>query len=148
MRKRVLGAQCLCRSRELGRYNSTMSDARSPGGGSSLGAKLGSVTGSACRKLRGTPGRNQRVLRGIRSGTAAFMGSAMGALRVLCLEVSGLLFLCFTAIIVSAFLREYRKYQTHQVGLERVVLAGVIGTLFLYFGLSSFWRARRKRSRI
>jgi len=111
-----------------------MSDARFLGGRPSLGSKLGSVAGSACRKLRGAPGRNQRVLRGLRSGAAAFLGTAMGALRVLCLEVSGLLFLCFTAIIVSAFLREYRKYEMHQAGLERVVLAGVIGTLFLYFG--------------
>ena len=72
----------------------------------------------------------------------------MGTLRVLFLEVSGFIFLCFTVFIVSAFVREYRKYTMHQVGPERVVLAGAIGAMFLYFGLSSFWRARRKRSRI
>jgi hypothetical protein len=36
----------------------------------------------------------------------------------------------------------------HQVGVHRVILAGAVGTMFLYFGLSSFWRARRKRSRV
>jgi hypothetical protein len=70
----------------------------------------------------------------------------MSTLHVLFLEVSGLIFICFSVMIVSAFFREYRKYATHQVGLERVVLAGAIGSMFLYFGLSSFWRARRKRS--
>jgi hypothetical protein len=113
-----------------------------------MGSILGSGTGRAFHQLRGTPGRNQRVLRGVRSGAVAFLGSVLGTLRVLFLEVSGFIFLCFTVILVSAFLREYRKYATHQVGVERVILAGAIGTMFLYFGLSSFWRARRKRSRI
>jgi type VI protein secretion system component VasK len=98
--------------------------------------------------LKGKPGRNQRIFRGLRSGTAAFLGSVLGAFRVLFLEVSGFIFLCFTVIIVGAFFREYRKYAMHQVGLERVILAGAVGTMFLYFGVSSFWRARRKRSGI
>jgi hypothetical protein len=95
--------------------------------------------------LRGGPGRNKRIIRGVRSGTVAFLGAALKTLRVLFLEVSGFVFICFTVIVVSAFLREYRKYATHQVGPERVILAGVVGAMFLYFGLSSFWRARRKR---
>jgi hypothetical protein len=125
-----------------------MSDARSPERQSSLGARLGSGAGSAFRLLRGKPGRNKRIFRGVRSGTTAFLGSVLGTLRVLFLEVSGFIFLCFTVIIVSAFVREYGKYAKHQVGLERVVLAGAIGAMFLYFGLSSFWRSRHKRSRI
>jgi hypothetical protein len=74
------------------------------------------------------------------------MASALKTLRVLFLEVSGFVFISFTVIVVSAFLREYRKYAMHQAGLERVVLAGVVSAMFFYFGLSSFWRARRKRS--
>jgi type VI protein secretion system component VasK len=62
------------------------------------------------------------------------------------LEVSGFIFLCFTAIIVTAFVRECGKFAKHQVGVERVILTGAIGAMFLYFGVSSFWRARRKRS--
>ncbi len=72
----------------------------------------------------------------------------MGTLHVLFLEVSGLIFICFSITVVGAFFREYRKYALHQVGLERVVLAGAIGSMFLYFGLNSFWRARRKRTRV
>jgi hypothetical protein len=125
-----------------------MSDARSPGRQSSWGALLGSGAGTALRQLRGEPGRNKRIVRGVRSGATAFLGSVLGTLRVLFLEVSGFVFLCFTVIIVSAFLREYKQYALHQVGLDRLVLAGAIGTMFLYFGVSSFWRARRKRSRV
>lgn len=113
---------------------------------SSLGGMLGAGAGTAFRKLRGEPGRNRRIFRGLRSGWAVFWKTAMGTLHVLFLEVSGLIFLSFTVMIVAAFLREYRKYALHQVGVERVILAGAISTMFLYFGLSSFWRARRKRT--
>jgi hypothetical protein len=124
-----------------------MSDAPTPRRQSSWGSLLGLGAGTAFRQLRGGPGRNKRIFRGVRSGAAAFLGSAMGTLRVLFLEVSGFVFICFTVIIVSTFVREYRKYVTHQVGVERVVLAGAIGAMFFYFGLTSFWRARRRRSR-
>jgi len=125
-----------------------MSNVRLPGRRSSLGSKLGAVSGKFYSKLKGEPGRNKRIFRGLRSGVSGFLKPVMGTLRVLFLEVSGFIFICFTVIIVSAFFREYRKYATHQVGEERVILAGVIGAMFFYFGLSSFWRARRKRSRI
>jgi hypothetical protein len=123
-----------------------MSDAQLSGRRSSLGSILGSGAGKTFRHLRGKPGRNERIFRGLRSGATAFLSTVMSTLHVLFLEVSGLIFICFSVTIVSAFLREYRKYAMHQVGLERVVLAGAIGSMFLYFGLSSFWRARRKRS--
>lgn len=125
-----------------------MGDARLPGRRSSLGSKLGAVSGKFYTKLKGEPGRNQRIYRGLRTGVSGFLKPVMGTLRVLFLEVSGLIFICFTVTIVGAFFREYRKYAMHQVGVERVILAGAIGAMFLYFGLSSFWRARRKRSRI
>jgi hypothetical protein len=125
-----------------------MSDAQSPRKQLSIGGSLGAGAGSFFRVLRGKPGRNAKIFRGVRSGVSGFMKPAMAALRVLFLEVSGFIFLCFSVAIVSAFLREYRKYQIHQTSLERVVLAGAISTMFFYFGVSSFWRARRKRSRI
>ena len=125
-----------------------MSDVRSPRRQSSWGALLGAGAGTALRQLRGEPGRNKRIFRGVQSGATAFLGSVLGTLRVLFLEISGFVFICFTVIIVSAFIREYREYALHQVGLERLVLAGAVGIMFLYFGVSSFWRARRKRSRV
>jgi len=141
---------------ERGRQTQPPSPGTTPGSGGSrvpgpqaqppsLGATLGSGAGTAFGKLRGAPGRNKRVYRGFRSGVSVFWQTAKGTLRVLFLELSGVMFLCFTVIIVSAFIREYRKYATHQVGLNRVVLAGVISAMFFYFGLSSFWRARRKQ---
>jgi hypothetical protein len=109
---------------------------------------LGFGAGTAFRKLRGESGRNRRIFSGLRSGATAFFSSVRAVLHVLFLEVSGLIFLIFSVAIVGEFIREYRKYAVHQVGLHRVILAGAVGTMFMYFGLSSFWRARRRRSRV
>jgi hypothetical protein len=125
-----------------------MSDAPPSGKFSNVGSTLGAGAGTAFRLLKGKPGRNKRWFRGFQSGAAAFAKTMAGTLRVLFLEVSGFIFICFTAMIVSAFFREYRKYAMHQVGMERVILAAAISAMFFYFGLSSFWRARRKRSKI
>jgi hypothetical protein len=126
----------------------SMRDTQSPRKQFSLGGSLGAGAGSFFRMLRGKPGRNAKIFRGAKSGLSGFLKPVSAALRVLFLEVSGFVFLCFSVAIVSAFLREYRKYQKHQAGLDRVILAGAISTMFFYFGVSSFWRARRKRSRI
>jgi hypothetical protein len=125
-----------------------MSDAPSSGRFSNVGSTLGAGAGTAFRVLKGKPGRNKRWFRGFQSGASAFTKTMAGTLRVLFLEVSGFIFICFTVMIISAFFREYRKYATHQAGMERVILAGAVSAMFFYFGLSSFWRARRKRSKI
>ena len=122
-----------------------MGDARITERQDTWGSVLGTGAGTVFRWLRGKPGRNERVFHGLRSGASAFLKALASTLRVLFLEVSGFIFLCFSVAVVSAFFREYKKYEMHQAGLERVILVGAIGAMFLYFGLSSFWRARRKR---
>lgn len=113
----------------------------------SLGGALGARAGRAYRILRGTPGRNKRLLRGIQAGVSGFVGPLRNVLRVLFLEVSGLIFLFLSLTVVSASIREYRKYAMHEIGPGRVILAGAIGAMFLYFGVSQFWRAHRRRSK-
>ncbi|MDR3762563.1 MAG: hypothetical protein P4M01_00555 [Acidobacteriota bacterium] len=111
------------------------------------GGKLGRGAGKLFRFAKGKPGRNSRYFHGVVSGAGAFFSALSTALRVLFLELSGLLFLLFSISIVVAFFREYHQYEQHHGSLERVVLAGAVGAMFLYFGVSSFWRARRRRSR-
>jgi hypothetical protein len=114
----------------------------------SWGGALGSGAGRAYRLLRGTPGRNQRLLRGLEAGVSGFAGPLRNVLRVLFLEVSGFIFLFFSLAVISAFIREYRRYSMHEVGVGHVILAGAVGAMFLYFGVSQFWRARRKQSKV
>lgn len=73
--------------------------------------------------------------------TAASFGRVLG---ILWLEVTGFVFLCLSGIGGFALAREYSKYQAGNVGSGRVILALCFTVTFAWFGVSSFWRARRK----
>jgi len=66
-------------------------------------------------------------------------------LHQLWLEVTGFVFLVMAGIGGIALSREYAKYQAGQTGPGRVVIAVVFCLTFGYFGLSSFWRVKRKK---
>jgi hypothetical protein len=132
----------------LRRYNNGMGEERSSREQFSPGGMLGAGAGTAFRLLRGKPGRNKKLFGGVQAGVSGFLKPVMAALRVLFLEVSGVMFLFFSLSVAAAFFREYKKYAMHEVGWERLALAGAVGGMFLYFGVSSFWQARRKRSKM
>jgi hypothetical protein len=66
-------------------------------------------------------------------------------LHQLWLEVTGFVFLAMAGIGGIALSREYGKYLAGRVGPGRAVIAACFCLTFGYFGLSSFWRVRRKR---
>ena len=43
--------------------------------------------------------------------------------------------------------KEYGKYHAGQVGLGRVAVTVCFAVTFAWFGVSSFWRVRKKRQR-
>jgi hypothetical protein len=61
------------------------------------------------------------------------------------LEVTGFTFIVLAAIGAFAGFREYAKYQAGQAdGPGRVILAACFTATFAWFGVSSFWRVRKK----
>jgi hypothetical protein len=66
-------------------------------------------------------------------------------LHQLWLEVTGFVFLVLAGIGGVALNREYIKYQAGQGELLRLVIAICFCLTFGYFGVSSFWRVRRKK---
>jgi hypothetical protein len=66
-------------------------------------------------------------------------------LHRLWLEVTGFVFLAMAGIGGIALSREYMKYQAGRTGPGRVAIAVCFCLTFGYFGLSSFWRVRRKK---
>jgi hypothetical protein len=81
------------------------------------------------------------VLAGIRA-TAQSFGRV---LHQLWLEVTGFTFLAIALIGAMAGMREYGKYQSgHATGPGRLVLAVCFTLSFAWFGLSSFWRVKKK----
>ncbi|HXW90234.1 MAG TPA: hypothetical protein VEK33_06775 [Terriglobales bacterium] len=73
--------------------------------------------------------------------SAGHLGRVLGQLW---LEVTGFVFLTLAGIGSLAFLREYARYREGRAGSGRVVVAICFTLLFAWFGLSSFWRVRKK----
>ena len=75
------------------------------------------------------------------------MGSVSHVLRALWLEVTGFLFLVLAVVGGGAAVREYHRYVAGTKGVGKVMIAVAFSLLFLYFGVESFVRARRKSKR-
>jgi hypothetical protein len=86
-----------------------------------------------------------RWVRALAAGVAATAKSFTRVFHVLWLEVTGFLFLVIAVVGALALRHEYSKYRAGQATAERLWIPGVFVVLFAYFGVSSFWRARRKR---
>ena len=74
---------------------------------------------------------------------AAHWGRVLGQLW---LEVTGFVFLSLGGIGALSFFRELARYHTRESTIQRVVVALVFTLTFAWFGVSSFWRVRRKKS--
>lgn len=90
-------------------------------------------------------GENRWVRAFYRAGSVTFR-SITRVLHVLWLEVAGMLFLSLAFFGAAAAIREYHRYLAGTASMGKVGLAAGFALLFGYFGVSSFWRSR-KRSR-
>ncbi len=104
---------------------------------------VGAGLGTAIRVLRG--GSSANLTRGFLAGAGGFLKATAHVLHLLWLEVTGFVFLCFGIIGSFAVMREYPKFQAGQLSQGRFVVTLLFAVMFLWFGVSSFWRARRKR---
>jgi hypothetical protein len=91
-------------------------------------------------------GRN-RMISAAMSAVSTTARSFGRALHQLWLEVTGVVFLVMALSFAAASVKEYGKYHAGQAGLGRVAVAICFTITFAWFGLSSFWRVRRKSQR-
>ena len=88
---------------------------------------------------------SSRMGRAVLDGIRASARSFGHVLHQLWLEVTGFTFLAMAAVGAMAGIREYSKYQSgHATGPGRLLLAICFTASFAWFGLSSFWRVRRR----
>src|SRR2546430_1358815 len=98
--------------------------------------------GRAAGRLTSDKALQKRVLRAGVSGVAATVASVGRVARKLWLEMTGFLFLCL-AVIGGA--EVWRKWSAHETA--KLAAAGAFSVVFLYFGVSWFWRSKKaKRS--
>jgi hypothetical protein len=73
-------------------------------------------------------------------------GRAFGrALHQLWLEVTGIIFLVMALSFAGASVKEYEKYHSGQVGGSRLAAGLCCTVVFAWFGLSSFWKAKKSQ---
>ncbi len=112
--------------------------------GSSKAAAIGTGLGTAFRLLKGGSSvEGSKLAKGLFAGSSAFLQAVTRVARILFHQVMGFLFLCFGVFIGSKAVHEYRQYSLGQADRNRFLLAAVFAIIFVYFGLSSFWRARK-----
>ena len=89
--------------------------------------------------------RQGRIAGAVLRGLQATGKSFLRVFHLLFLEVTGFLFLCIGIIGGFAAWREYLKVQAHTAPQYKFVVAVAFTVMFLWFGVSSFWRARKKK---
>jgi hypothetical protein len=80
------------------------------------------------------------VMQGARTA-ASHLGRV---LHQLWLEVTGFVFLFIAILGGNTFFREYTKYRAGHASVGRLILAVCFTFVFAWFGISSFWRVRKK----
>jgi len=109
------------------------------------------IDGPAARKIKlilrviANLVERNRTARAMLAGIRATASSFRRILHQLWLEVTGFTFLAMAGIGMVAGMREYGKYQSgHAAGPGRLVLAVCFTVSFTWFGVSSFWRVKRR----
>lgn len=88
-------------------------------------------------------GENRWIRAFYKAGTITARNFAR-VLHVLWLEVAGVLFLVLALVGTGAAIREYHRLGAGEGSSGKMFLAAVFSLAFAYFGVSSFWRSRRK----
>ncbi|HZL70542.1 MAG TPA: hypothetical protein VFC29_24780 [Candidatus Limnocylindrales bacterium] len=100
--------------------------------------------GRAFLRVAGRKTGENRWVRAFYRGSSVTLGSIGRVLHVLWLEVAGLFFLVLAVVGGGAAVREYHRYAHGATGVGKVLLAAAFALTFLYFGVSSFAKSRRR----
>ena len=103
-----------------------------------------STQGRALLRVAGRKSGQNRWVRACYTAGAVTFRSIKSVLHVLWLEVTGLLFLFLAFVGGAAAVRQYHRYQASAAGSGKVLLAAAFALIFAYFGVSSFWRSRKR----
>ena len=71
------------------------------------------------------------------------MPGVMRPMRVLWNEIIGFIFIVLAVAMTPGLIRSIREIESPQGGIGRVAIAGGFAAMLLFFGISSFLRARK-----
>jgi len=98
-------------------------------------------------RVAGQQAQRSRTFNALMSAARTTTRSFTRAMHQLWLEVTGAIFLLMAISFAAATFKEYGKYHAGQAGPGRLGIAIFCTLTFGWFGLSSFWRVRRKSQR-
>lgn len=96
-------------------------------------------------RVAGQQVKKTRTYGAVLSGVKTTVSHFAHTLRQLWLEVTGFAFLAFATGGVIAIVREYRAYHAGTGAQSRVAAAVGFTLVFGWFGISSFFRARKRK---
>ncbi len=100
--------------------------------------------GRAFLRVAGRKTGENRWIRAFYRAGSVTLQSIGRILHVLWLEVTGLFFLVLALVGGGAAIREYHRHAAGNGSNSKMLLAATFALVFAYFGLSSFWRSRKK----
>jgi len=103
-----------------------------------------STQGRALLRVAGRKTGENRWVRAFYKAGSVTVRSVSRVLHVLWLEVTGLFFLALAFVGAAAAVREYHRRSGGAGSTGKMLLAATFALLFVYFGVSSFWRSRKK----
>ena len=96
-------------------------------------------------RVAGTKTGENRLLRAIYRAGSVTVQSTTRVLHILWLEVTGLFFMVLAFVGAAAAVREHHRQLAGTGSTAKMLLASAFALMFGYFGVSSFFRSRRKR---
>jgi hypothetical protein len=101
----------------------------------------------AVARVTGQQMQGSRTFNAVMGAARTTARSFARAMHQLWLEVTGVIFLIMALSFAGATFKEYGKYHAGQAGPGRLWLVILCTVAFTWFGLSSFWKVRRKSQR-
>lgn len=89
--------------------------------------------------------KRSRTYGALVSGARTTLSHFSRVLYQLWLEITGFVFLAFAVVGAVAIWKEYSAYRLAKAAPGRVAAAALFSLVFAWFGVSSFWKARKRR---
>lgn len=96
-------------------------------------------------RIAGQQVKRSRTYGALLSGARTTLHHFGAVAHQLWLEITGFVFLAFAGIGLVALVREYGTYHAGKSSSGHVAAAVGFTLMFAWFGVSSFWRVRRRR---
>ena len=116
---------------------------RLAGGSESAGARQGNTAAPAGQTKQAAGRGAGQTTKGVARGVGGFLRPFRRLGAILWLEMAGAFFLIF-AIVSASFLWKNRASYAHGPEHREFLASAVMAAVFIYLGVSSFWRARKR----